>query len=249
MARTKTRRGRHPAPFVFSNSRYKRPMTTSSQVPAFVYDPPKEPFLEELHRDGDLLVIAKPSGLLSVPGKADDHKDCLEARAQALYPEARIVHRLDMDTSGVMVLAMNPEAHRHLGLQFERRHTRKTYVARVWGELETDAGEIDLPLRCDWPNRPKQMVCFDHGRRALTRYEVSAREGACTRVRLFPETGRSHQLRVHMLSLGHPILGDRFYAEGQALEAADRLQLHAESLSLHHPTGGAIMTFDAPCPF
>ncbi len=216
---------------------------------SFVYDPPREPFLAVLHSDADLLVVDKPSGLLSVPGKAQEHSDCIEARAQQTYPEARIVHRLDMDTSGVMVLAMNAQAHRHLGLQFERRKTQKTYVAEVWGQIENDAGEIDLPLICDWPNRPKQMVSFEHGKPALTRWQVIARNERTTRVRLFPFTGRSHQLRVHMLSLGHPIVGDRFYAPGDALAASPRLLLHAESLTLHHPTGGGRVTFDAFCEF
>lgn len=220
-----------------------------SAPPAFVYDPPVEPWLEVLHRDEDLLVVNKPSGLLSVPGKAAEHADCIEARAQQAYPEARIVHRLDMDTSGILVLAMNAAAHRHLGLQFERRKTQKTYVAKVWGQLAGDEGEVDLPLICDWPNRPKQMVCHERGKPALTRWKVVERDGATTRVRLYPLTGRSHQLRVHMLALGHPIAGDRFYAKGAALEASDRLALHAEELTLHHPADGRLVTFRADCPF
>ncbi|MCV0425749.1 MAG: RNA pseudouridine synthase [Roseibium sp.] len=216
---------------------------------AFVYNPPVEPYLPVLHLDDDLLVVDKQSGLLSVPGKATEHSDCLERRAQEVYASARIVHRLDMDTSGVMVLAMNANAHRHLGLQFERRKTRKTYLAEVWGHPRDDDGEIDLPLICDWPNRPKQMVSFEHGKPALTRWQVLERKPFSTRVRLFPHTGRSHQLRVHMLSLGHPILGDRFYAEGEALHASHRLALHAESLELHHPNGGERVTFRAECPF
>jgi tRNA pseudouridine32 synthase/23S rRNA pseudouridine746 synthase len=222
----------------------------NQRAPApFVYDPPHEPYLSMLHVDGDLLIVDKPSGLLSVPGKAAEHSDCLVARAQKTYPGARIVHRLDMDTSGVMVLAMNAVAHRHLGLQFERRKIVKTYIAEVWGHVPEDKGEIDLPLVCDWPNRPKQMVSFEHGKPALTKWQVIARNGLTTRVRLFPHTGRSHQLRVHMLSLGHPIIGDRFYADGEALAAAPRLALHAESLTLHHPTGGERVTFKAGCPF
>ncbi|WP_417667694.1 RluA family pseudouridine synthase [Roseibium sp.] len=221
---------------------------TASPTP-FVYDPPQMPRLEVLHSDEDLLVLNKPSGLLSVPGKAAEHADCLEARAKEQFPDARIVHRLDMDTSGVIVMAMNAVSHRHLGLQFERRKTAKVYVAEVWGQVPQDSGEVDLPLRCDWPNRPKQMVCHEHGRAALTRWEVVSRSTKSTRVRLFPVTGRSHQLRVHMLSLGHPILGDRFYAEGEALTMATRLCLHAEELTLHHPTGGERVTFRAACPF
>lgn len=223
-------------------------MNATAPAP-FVYNPPQEPWLEVLHQDDDLLVVNKPSGLLSVPGKAAEHSDCIEARARGIYPDARIVHRLDMDTSGVMVLAMNAGAHRHLGLQFERRKTQKTYVARVWGNLAEDEGEVDLPLICDWPNRPKQMVCHERGKPAQTRWKVLEREECSTLVRLFPLTGRSHQLRVHMLSLGHPILGDRFYADGKALAASPRLALHAEELTLHHPQGGEFVTFRADCPF
>ncbi|MHA7776413.1 pseudouridine synthase [Roseibium sp. M-1] len=215
----------------------------------FVYDPPLEPYLSVLHTDGDLLVVDKPSGLLSVPGKAAEHSDCLEARAQESYASARIVHRLDMDTSGVMVLALNASAHRHLGLQFERRKTTKTYIADIWGHLAADSGEVDLPLICDWPNRPKQMVSFEFGKPALTRWQVLERGERTTRVRLFPHTGRSHQLRVHMLALGHPIIGDRFYADSEALSASPRLALHAESLELHHPTGGERNRFVAELPF
>jgi tRNA pseudouridine32 synthase/23S rRNA pseudouridine746 synthase len=227
---------------------YNAAMLSAAPGP-FVYDPPSEPWLEVLHRDPDLLVVNKPSGLLSVPGKAAEHGDCIEVRAQAEFPEARIVHRLDMDTSGVMVLAMNSAAHRHLGLQFERRKTRKAYAAKVWGSVAGDEGEVDLPLICDWPNRPKQMVCHERGKPALTRWQVIEREDTTTRVRLFPQTGRSHQLRVHMLALGHPIVGDRFYATGEALQASPRLALHAEELTLHRPTGGDLVTFRTACPF
>lgn len=215
---------------------------------ALIYRPPQTP-LEIVYQDDDLLVLDKPAGLLTVPGKHVDHRDCLEARAQAIFPTARIVHRLDMDTSGLIVLAMNGPAHRHLGLQFERRHTEKTYRARVWGQIKDNKGLIDLPLRCDWPNRPLQMVDHALGRHAETRWEVVARRDASTDVLLYPKTGRSHQLRVHMLALGHPILGDRFYANGAALAASDRLCLHAEQLALFHPNGGARRVFESPCSF
>ncbi len=213
----------------------------------FTYAPPSGP-LDVVHRDVDLLVLNKPSGLLSVPGKAAKHADCLEARAKAAFPEALLVHRLDMDTSGLMIFAMNKAAQRHLGLQFERRHVEKSYEALVWGQ-PADTGEVDLPLIVDWPNRPLQIVDHTRGKKAHTAWEVIAREATHARLRLMPTTGRSHQLRVHMLAIGHVILGDRFYAKGEALSAAPRLCLHALSLELFHPTGGARTTFNATCPF
>lgn len=213
----------------------------------FTYAPPQDP-LVIIHQDDDLLLLDKPSGLLSVPGKAVAHRDCLETRAKAQFPAALLVHRLDMDTSGVMVFAMNPAAQRHLGLQFERRHTTKTYQALVWGPPD-DSGEVDLPLIVDWPNRPLQKVDFERGKAAHTRWQVIGREKSHARLRLFPTTGRSHQLRVHMLAIGHPILGDRFYATGAALAAADRLCLHAETLEIYHPTGGKRVQYCAPCQF
>lgn len=213
----------------------------------FTYDPPEGP-LVILHQDADLLVLDKPSGLLSVPGKAVEHADCLETRAKLAFPDALLVHRLDMDTSGVMIFARNKAAQRHLGLQFERRHTAKTYEALVWGQPE-DAGEVNLPLITDWPNRPLQKVCLETGKASHTKWEVLARKADHARVRLMPTTGRSHQLRVHMLAIGHVILGDRFYAKGEALTAAARLCLHALSLEIYHPVGGERIRFYAPVPF
>lgn len=211
------------------------------------YNPPNDP-LVILHHDHELLLVDKPSGLLSVPGKGEHLADCLIARIQAVFPEALLVHRLDRDTSGVMVFAMTPHAQRHLGLQFEKRQVKKTYIARVFGHVEGKDGTVDLPLIVDWPNRPKQHVDFENGKPAVTDWKVLKREENATRMRLFPQTGRSHQLRVHMLELGHPILGDPFYAEGDALDAP-RLMLHAESLRLRHPDGGKGLTFKAKCPF
>jgi tRNA pseudouridine32 synthase / 23S rRNA pseudouridine746 synthase len=202
-----------------------------------------------LRTDTQLLVLNKPSGLLSVPAKPPGPQDCLEARAKASFPEALLVHRLDMDTSGVMVFARTRLAQRHLGWQFERRQIAKTYVARVAGQMAEDAGVVDLPLICDWPSRPLQKVCFERGRTALTAWRVIAREAHATRVELRPRTGRSHQLRVHMLALGHPILGDNFYAGPEARAAADRLQLHAHRLEMMHPDGGHRVSFEAPVPF
>lgn len=199
-----------------------------------------------LHEDAAILVALKPSGLLSVPAKPPGPQDCLEARLRGIYPETRLVHRLDRDTSGVMVFARSPLAQRHLGWQFERRQVTKTYVARVAGTVADDAGRIDLPLICDWPNRPRQMVCHSRGKPAVTDWEVIAREPGATRLRLRPLTGRSHQLRVHLLALGHPILGDGFYGDPAS---AGRLQLHAESLGFRHPDGGAPVSFLSPAPF
>ncbi len=211
------------------------------------YDPPMDP-LEVIHEDHEVLILCKPAGLLSVPGKGEHLSDCLLARAQEAYPMALLVHRLDRDTSGVMVFALTPHAQRHLGLQFEKRQTKKTYVARVQGRLEPATGTVDLPLIVDWPNRPRQMVDHENGRQAVTDWRVLRASDAESRVRLSPKTGRSHQLRVHMLALGHPILGDPFYAEGEARDHP-RLMLHSETLQFRHPDGGRGMRFTAKAPF
>ena len=213
----------------------------------FVYSPPNTP-LELIHEDHELLVVNKPAGLLSVPGKGDHLKDCLIIRLQAAFPEALLVHRLDMDTSGVIVFARTPAAQRHLGLQFEKRMMKKSYLALVWGQVDGKEGVIDLPLIVDWPNRPLQKVCHETGRAAVTEWKVLRHDETSTRMRLFPQTGRSHQLRVHMRELGHPILGDPFYATGPARDFP-RLMLHAETLRLRHPDGGRGMTFRAKNPF
>ena len=211
------------------------------------YAPPNDP-LDILHQDHELLVVNKPSGLLSVPGKGAHLADCLIARIQAAFPDALLVHRLDRDTSGVMVFAMTPHAQRHLGLQFEKRQTKKTYVAILHGHLDQRTGTVDLPLIVDWPNRPLQMVDHEKGKEAVTDWKVQRYEDGNTRVRLYPRTGRSHQLRVHMREIGHPIKGDPFYATGDARNAP-RLMLHAEELRLRHPDGGKGIRFRAPCPF
>ncbi|ALU42948.1 RNA pseudouridine synthase [Pseudoalteromonas rubra] len=213
------------------------------------YAPPTNPYLDILHQDEHMLVLNKPSGLLSVPGKDPKHWDSVISRVNLVYPNAKIVHRLDMATSGVLCLAMNKAAHRFLSIQFQDRLTAKRYIARVHGHLQQTSGSVDLPLICDWPNRPKQMVCHETGKPSLTHFEVLTHEAHATRVKLTPITGRSHQLRVHMLSLGHPILGDRLYAQGEALAAAPRLQLHAEMLQIRHPDSEDMMTFIAPVPF
>lgn len=211
------------------------------------YDPPDTP-LRIVHQDHALLLVDKPAGLLSVPGRGPELADCLLTRVQAAFPEALLVHRLDRDTSGIMVFALSPSAQRHLGLQFERRHTRKTYIAEVWGRPEARDGEVDLPLCVDWPNRPRQKVDWENGRPAQTKWRLMRCSETSSRMRLTPLTGRSHQLRVHMAEIGHPIMGDPFYATGPARDAP-RLMLHALELRLAHPDGGKGMSFRAPCPF
>lgn len=219
--------------------------TLPSGVP---YAPPEGP-LDIVHRDDAILVVNKPAGLLSVPGKDPLLRDCLEARVVAEVPDALLLHRLDMDTSGLMVFARSRLAQRHIHWQFEKRSLKKTYVARVWGVPDAPAGRIDAPLICDWPNRPLQKICLETGKPSLTEWEIIDRDQDTARLRLTPLTGRSHQLRVHLLSIGHPILGDRFYASGDALAASGRLCLHAQALEIRHPDGGAWMRFEAPVPF
>ncbi|MCL4140154.1 UNVERIFIED_CONTAM: hypothetical protein GTU68_014059 [Idotea baltica] len=211
------------------------------------YVPPDGP-LDVIHADHEILIVNKPSGLLSVPGKGPELADCLMARILEAFPQALLIHRLDRDTSGVMVFALTPHAQRHIGLQFEKRQTKKTYVARVLGKLEPKTGTVDLPLIVDWPNRPLQKVCHETGKAAQTDWRVLRSDDVESRVRLMPKTGRSHQLRVHMLSLGHPILGDPFYATGEARDHP-RLMLHSEELRLRHPDGGEGVKFRAKAPF
>ncbi len=211
------------------------------------YAPPDVP-LDVLHEDAEILAVSKPAGLLSVPGKGEHLADCLIARVQVAWPDALLVHRLDRDTSGVMVFGLTPRAQRFLSKQFELRAAKKTYVARVWGRLTPKTGRVDLPLIVDWPNRPRQHVDHENGKPAVTDWRVLRDSPEESRVRLSPRTGRSHQLRVHMLALGHPILGDPFYATGEA-RAYDRLMLHSEELRIKHPDSGRMMKFRAPVPF
>lgn len=212
--------------------------------------PPYVP-LTYLHVDPALIVVIKPGGLLSVPGRGADKSDCLASRVQADFPDALIVHRLDMETSGLMVLARSKGAHRQLSLSFQNREVEKSYIAVVDGLLAPGIGEIDLPLIADWPNRPLQKVDFELGKRSVTRYRVVGHDAAAdtTRVELEPVTGRSHQLRVHLMSRGHPILGDLLYATPTALQKAGRLLLHATRLALAHPETGAPLRFSSAAPF
>jgi len=198
--------------------------------------PPRR--IEILHADDDLVVINKPAGLLSVPGRGPDKQDCAITQLQAHYPDALTVHRLDQDTSGLLVFARGREMHRRLSMDFAARRVDKRYIAVLRGELAMPAsgerGSVDLPLIVDWPNRPRHMVCHDTGKPSLTYYQVldyEVRDGQrCTRVELEPYTGRSHQLRVHMLAIGHPIFGDTLY--GDPPPPGSRLLLHAARLEL-----------------
>lgn len=230
--------------------------------------------IDVLYVDDDLLVVNKPAGLLTVPGRGPDKQDCLIHRLLPHFANARIVHRLDMATSGLVILGQNHAAHRQLSMQFQERLVKKAYTAVVHGKLNPPDGSIDLPLICDWPNRPKQMVCYEHGKSSLTYYRTidtstpiisdstlnsyntnnenwDNTEAYCdmTRVLLTPITGRSHQLRVHMQAMGHPILGDELYAHPEALNAAPRLLLHAHWLEFAHPMNTKTLSFTFPATF
>jgi tRNA pseudouridine32 synthase/23S rRNA pseudouridine746 synthase len=208
----------------------------------------REP-IDILHRDGHLLLVRKPDLLLSVPGKHPLNKDCLISRLQADYPSARVVHRLDLDTSGIMVIALTRRAESALGRLFQERRVEKDYVAVVDGAVADDAGEIDLPIAPDWERRPRQKVCRQEGKAALTRYRVLERADDRTRLLLTPVTGRSHQLRLHLAAVGHPILGCDLYAPEPALAKAPRLLLHASRLAFPHPVSGARLERHCPPPF
>jgi len=204
-----------------------------------------------LHADAEVMAFDKPAGLLCVPGRGDDKQDCLSARVQASWPDALVVHRLDMATSGIVLMARGSSAQRELSIAFAQRLADKIYVAVVQGLIAADRGEIDLPLAADWPNRPLQKVDLTSGKPSLTRYRVVQRDAAArtTRVELQPVTGRSHQLRVHLLALGHPILGDALYAPPEVQAAAPRLLLHAQQLRIAHPASGAPLPIDCAAPF
>ena len=204
--------------------------------------------------DDTLLVLDKPGGLLAVPGRGADKQDCLAARVQARYPGALIVHRLDMATSGLMVMARGPAAQRELSKAFAAREVQKRYIAVVAGRLEAPAeawGVIDLPIMVDWPNRPLRVVDRQTGKPSLTRWRVLGNDetGLNTRVELEPVTGRSHQLRVHLRELGHPILGDALYAPPEVQALSGCLLLHAWSLRFVHPLTGEALAFESAAPF
>jgi tRNA pseudouridine32 synthase/23S rRNA pseudouridine746 synthase len=222
--------------------------------------------VDVVYQDEHLIVLDKPADLLSVPGRGPDRADCLSARVQAVWPDALIVHRLDMATSGLLVMARGPHAQRQLSLAFAQRRTHKRYEAVVWGRLDahdanakasisTDWQLIDQPLIVDWPNRPRSIVCPVNGKPSQTRWQVLAHEHHAatktplTRLALEPVTGRSHQLRVHLQYIGHPIVGDTLYAPIEAQHAAPRLLLHACQLGLPHPSTGQWCEWLSPVPF
>jgi tRNA pseudouridine32 synthase/23S rRNA pseudouridine746 synthase len=237
--------------------------------------------LDLVYRDESLLVVNKPAGLLAVPGRGADKQDCLSARLQQEFPDALVVHRLDMATSGLMVFARGIEMQRRLSRMFHEREVSKRYVAVVAGKLKTATGEVDLPIAADWPNRPLRKIDAELGKPSLTRYRLLGHESAVraepvearsaidhspfdtafspelsrrirangregSRVELEPVTGRTHQLRIHMAAIGHPILGDALYGDAAS---APRLLLHASSLSFVHPLNSEPLNFASAPPF
>lgn len=214
----------------------------------FSYTPPQTPLIIIAENESYILVD-KPAGLLSVPGKTEP--DCMESRVKDYCSDALTIHRLDMATSGLMIFAKTKAAQRHLGLQFEKRQLKKTYLADITGLPSEPSGRVNLPIWTDWPNRPRQMIDFDKGRRAVTDWTVIQADikRHKARISLHPITGRSHQLRLHMACLGHAILGDRLYASDTVYNQSHRLNLHAHALSFREPDGGAWVTYQADCPF
>ncbi len=207
--------------------------------------------VEILYQDDALLVVNKPEFLLTVPGRAPENKDCVITRLQEKFPEAVIVHRLDLDTSGLLIVPIKRSAMSHIARQFQERKIKKRYEALVWGKVQETCGSIDLPLKADWENRPLQIVHFENGKAALTHYHNLGFDEPtqATRLALFPVTGRSHQLRIHCRQIGHPILGCDMYAHEHALAASKRLLLHACEISFEHPENGTLMTIKNEAPF
>ena len=221
--------------------------SSTDDTPPYQVPHSQEP-IRLLFCDPHLLIVDKPTLLLSVPGRHPLNHDCLLNRLSVRYPGVSAVHRLDLDTSGVMVVPRHREALSRLARQFQERQIDKTYIARVAGHVAEDVGKCDLPLIADWPNRPKQKVCFETGKQALTRWRVLSRDHNSSLLALTPVTGRSHQLRIHMREIGHPILGCDFYAPEAVLSAAPRLLLHATSLRFTHPLSGELLTAHSPAP-
>jgi tRNA pseudouridine32 synthase/23S rRNA pseudouridine746 synthase len=210
------------------------------------------PFCEEdvevLYQDDYLLLVNKPARLLSVPGRLPQNKDCMITRLQKDFPTATICHRLDMDTSGLLLVPLCKEVHADITRQFMRREIHKTYTAVVWGKV-TENGSVDLPIVFDWDNRPRQKICHETGKPSLTHFEVLEHYPSSTRLLLKPITGRSHQLRIHCREMGHPILGDELYANADAIAAADRLLLHSTTFEFTHPITGKPILWRCEPPF
>lgn len=215
------------------------------------YSPPPHVSLDIVYEDNYLLLVNKPSGLLSVPGRGEDKQDCLITRIQSEYPDALIVHRLDMSTSGLMVIALGKELERSLSILFQKREVNKKYIAVVDGEVVPHFGVVDLPLITDWPNRPKQKIDFISGKPSKTRYSIHSynKQNNTSRIELTPITGRTHQLRMHMQAIDHTILGDELYATKDAIEKSSRLLLHACYLSFQHPVTGELIKINSEPEF
>ena len=225
-----------------------KPNKSIDELPPYLVPHSQSP-IRLIYEDTDLLLIDKPHHLLSVPGRHPLNHDSLIRRLQPRYPDVQAVHRLDLDTSGLMVVPKRRESLSELARQFQRRQIEKEYTAIVWGEVAEDRGSIELPIATDWPNRPKQIICEERGKHALTHFEVLIRGNNRSLIKLKPVTGRSHQLRIHMQSLGHPIIGCDMYAHPEALEASDRLLLHATRLKLCAPSTGNWLSAFSPIPF
>ena len=225
-----------------------KPNESIDELPPYLVPHSQSP-IRLIYEDTDLLLIDKPHHLLSVPGRHPLNHDSLIRRLQPRYPDVQAVHRLDLDTSGLMVVPKRRESLSELARQFQRRQIEKEYTAIVWGEVAEDRGSIELPIATDWPNRPKQIICEERGKHALTHFEVLIRGNNRSLIKLKPVTGRSHQLRIHMQSLGHPIIGCDMYAHPEALKASDRLLLHATRLKLCAPSTGNWLSAFSPIPF
>lgn len=215
----------------------------------FLYNPPTEPWLETIYKDKDMIVFNKPAGILSVPGRDIERHDSMYSRLLEKHPNSHTVHRLDLATSGVIIFALRKDAERALKMQFQERQTKKVYYARVFGHVHVRKGCIDVPLSKDVDNPPRHKVDHQTGKKCQTFYEVISYGEQSTLVKLMPVTGRTHQLRLHMMALGHPILGDDFYADPIALNLSTRLLLHASEITIQHPYTKKMVDFRSEVPF
>jgi tRNA pseudouridine32 synthase/23S rRNA pseudouridine746 synthase len=215
------------------------------------YQPPAHTGLDILYQDDDFIIVNKPAELLSVPGRGEHKQDCMISRVQVEYPQALITHRLDMSTSGILIIALGAENHRLMSQMFEKRQVEKRYTAIIDGRPAQAEGQINQPLICDWPNRPRHKIDYQLGKPSRTLYKVLSYDEVSntSRVELTPVTGRTHQLRVHMQSIGHPILGDSLYASEDICNKADRLLLHASHIRFKHPVSDKYIDVDSPADF